>query len=359
MPSTIMTAALVGLECEPIEVQCDAGSGQFYFCIVGLPDTAVQESRERVRSAIKNSGFHFPRGRVTVNLAPADIKKEGPAYDMPIAVSILLAGGTILTSESLTTLTTSLFIGELSLEGQCRSVHGILSVVLMAKKRGVTHVYVPQDNAREAALIEGVTVYPVASLHALVQHLSGHSSIEPYIQTNSQEDEPSAVYEIDISAIKGQEHAKRVLEIAAAGGHNLLFNGPPGSGKTLLARMMPSLLPRLTLEESLEVTRLYSVAGLLSPQTPLMRVRPFRSPHHTSSAVALVGGGSWPRPGEMSLAHRGVLFMDEFPEFPRNVLEALRQPLEDGVVTVSRSNGSVTFPARCMLVAAQNPCPCG
>jgi magnesium chelatase family protein len=355
MSSKVLSAAVVGLDAEIVEVEADTGGGQMgSFAIVGLPDTAVTEARERVRSAIKNSGLEYPGVKVTVNLAPADLRKHGPSYDLPIAISILLTIGAL---PSLIDFEKSLFVGELALNGKVRPVNGVLPVAMLARQRGLKTIFVPEDNAAEAKLVNDLEVLPVKSLSQLAQHLSGRQDIEPLKKVDF--DFKNAPVLSDMAHIRGQEHVKRAMEIAAAGAHNMAMTGPPGSGKTLIARTMPSILPDFTLEEALEVTKIYSVAGKLPANTALLTSRPFRSPHHTASGVALVGGGAWPRPGEISLAHRGVLFLDEFAEFPRQVLENLRQPLEDGVIHVSRAAGNLTFPAKFILIAAMNPCPCG
>ncbi|MCS7206891.1 MAG: YifB family Mg chelatase-like AAA ATPase [Dehalococcoidia bacterium] len=354
MLAKLCTSAVLGLDGLVVWVEVDIAPGLPSFTVVGLADTAVQEARERVRAAIRNSGCEFPLRRITVNLAPADLKKEGPSYDLPIAVGILLASGQVGGA-----VDGMAFLGELSLDGSLRRTAGVLPMVGVLKEAGITRVVVPQEDAREAGLVPGVEVLPAANLSQVVRHLRGEQPLRPFHPTETYASGEAVAPSVDMAHIKGQEHAKRALEIAATGGHNLLMIGPPGSGKTLLARALVGILPPLTPEESLECTRIHSVSGLLPPDKPLVTQRPFRSPHYTISHAGMVGGGRWPRPGEITLAHRGVLFLDELPEFPGHVLEALRQPLEDRVVTISRAQGSVTFPANFMLVAAMNPCPCG
>ncbi len=354
MSSKIYSAAVVGLDAEIVEVEADIGGKHGIFNVVGLPDTAVQESRERIRSAVRNSGLEFPKPKVTVNLAPADLKKFGPSYDLPIAVSILAAKGYL---PAFTAVNSSLLIGELALSGDIRPINGVLPVAIKAKKENINTLFVPAANSAEASLVTGLKIIPLINLAGLFMHLTGQKPIEPIRERKH--DFSNAPIRFDMSHIRGQEHVKRAMEIAAAGAHNMMMSGPPGSGKTLIARTMPSILPDFTLEEALEVTKIYSVSGQLPADQALVTSRPFRSPHHTASGVALVGGGAWPRPGEISLAHRGVLFLDEFTEFPRQVLENLRQPLEDGVIHVSRAAGNLSFPAKFILVAAMNPCPCG
>ncbi len=350
------TCAVVGLDGYIVEVEVDISPGLPSFTIVGLPDAAVQESRERVRAAIRNSGSDFPMRRITVNLAPADLRKAGPAYDLPIALALLHSTGQVEDVPD-----RSVFLGELSLDGGLRHTTGILPMVVVARDEGYSTVFVPETDAQEAALVEGISVVPLRNLGSLVGHLDGTSPISPIPMNDLKRpaNRNGGSSGLDMADIRGQEFAKRALEVAAAGGHNILFNGPPGSGKTLLARCLPSVLPAMTQEEALDVTKIYSVSGLLPASSPMIAERPFRSPHYTISNAGLAGGGRFPRPGEITLSHRGVLFLDELPEFGHTVLEVLRQPLEDKVVTISRAQGTVTFPANFMLVAAMNPCPCG
>ncbi len=347
------SAATLGLECRAIDVEVDIHKGQTAFNIVGLPDTSIQEAKSRIHSALKNSDFFYPFNfNILVNLAPADLHKEGPAYDLPMAIGIIA-----ISHEFNFNLTNALLIGELALDGSLRHVNGVLLLALFAKKQGLKRIFLPETDASEAGLVNDLEIYPVKNLQQLVNHLLSRQKIKVYKRPDNWNNFTAPPYDLDMSMVKGQEFAKRALEIAASGSHNILMNGPPGSGKTLLARTLSSILPRLNLEEALEVTKIYSVAGLLN--NGFVKTRPFRTPHHTASGVALVGGGKYPRPGEISLAHRGVLFLDEFPEFPRSALENLRQPLEDGTITISRAQGAFSFPARFILVASQNPCPCG
>lgn len=351
----VISSTVIGIDSYPVDVEVDISPGLPQFSTVGLPDAAVKESKDRIKAAIKNSGYRFPRNHVTVNLAPADIKKEGTGFDLPIAAGILAGEGCIESKD----LLDYILIGELSLDGSIKGVDGVLSAALMAKDRGKRGIIVSRENADEAAMVESIDIIPVDVLSDVVEFLDGRKDIEPFTLDITDIFNQSLKYSFDFSEIRGQEHAKRALEVAAAGGHNIIMIGPPGSGKTMLAQRLSTILPELTFSEAVDITKIYSVSGLINKRGAIFGTRPFRTPHHTISDAGLVGGGQTPRPGEISLAHHGVLFLDELPEFRRNVLEALRQPIEDGHITITRSSTTATYPAKFMLVAAMNPCPCG
>ena len=357
MLATVLSSALLGIDAYIVKVEVDVAGGLPAFSTVGLPDSAIKESRDRVTAAIKNSGFYFPQTRITANLAPADIRKAGSAFDLPIAIGVMAATNQVDPAK----LENATVLGELALDGNIRGIQGGLPIAITAKENGIQNLILPAENAKEAAIVEGVNVYPVASLSEAVAFLNSEKEItpEPYTLNTDEHKKEQAERHLDLLDVKGQEHVKRAIEVAAAGGHNLIMIGPPGSGKTMIAKRIPSILPRLSMDESLETTKIQSIIGILPSDTPLVVTRPYRSPHHTISDAGLIGGGNVPRPGEVSLAHNGVLFLDELPEFRRNVLEVMRQPLEDRQVTISRAAASLTYPANFMLVAAMNPCPCG